>query len=741
MDGDSDLDLLVCNRVSSGAVALLRNTSTVGAISFALPDTFAVGPEPTSIFVGLLDADATLDFAVANGLTANRLTVLHGNGTGDFDDVTPEILSLTGGDTTLTSVVGADFDADGDTDLAATVLTGSAVSVFRNDETSFLATPARIPATDLAVHAAAADINQDGRIDLAVAATGFEVVRGRGSVTTFEAGEDFVAGASPVDVVVADFSGDTIPDVAVVNRGSNDVSIVLGTRCAARRLEVTQQPAEAACLQGLGPYNVEAVVEARDDGGNLACPAGHEVEAAIVTGTGTTGATLTGTANSPPRVALTDGIASFAGTTDSLTIDKAGRRYQLQFSLSTLPAVAPVISHSFTLGAQPVILGPTSFCPGFQATYAANPVEGDYDEYRWTLDGAPSPFAFTPSIVLKEPPTLSIGPHTLDLEARVDSCVLSAPTRTVQYSAWVGTTLQAVGPTTVCVDCLGGTVTPTDQGGGAVASRQWGYRTAPAGPITPIPGENGENYVVKGTDFPGPNAYYLVVTTFFACPSTGSVSDNRPVVVTAEVSTSEVQFLAVTSRGSGTIGENLLQWVNSDGLARRDLHQLEQGPGRDLGVHVPGRPRVSERGRTHLAPDAEPAGGHAGLVPRDGHGRHGLLLQRLRLRRRERAAVVARPGGQGPGLRLRPPPAREVGLLHRGHGGRTPGDRQVRRPGHVQRPHRPRGRARQRRRRLAGELGAAVADRGRALPLSGHPVRGRRVPERRRRAVRGRRPG
>ena len=143
VDGDTDLDLLVCNHVSSGAVAFLRNTSTFGAISFALPDTFAVGPEPTSIFVGPLDGNATLDFAVANALTANRLTVLHGDGTGDFDDVTPEILSLTGGDTTLTSVVGADFDGDGDTDLAATVLTGSAVSVFRNDGTSFL--PAAVP--------------------------------------------------------------------------------------------------------------------------------------------------------------------------------------------------------------------------------------------------------------------------------------------------------------------------------------------------------------------------------------------------------------------------------------------------------------------------------------------------------------------------------------------------------------------------------------------------------------------
>ena len=73
-----------------------------------------------------------------------------------------------------------------------------------------------------------------------------------------------------------------------MNRDSNDVSILLGTGCTARRLEVTQQPAEAACLTGLGPYNVQAVVEARDDGGNLACPVA-DVTAAIVPDTGTPG--------------------------------------------------------------------------------------------------------------------------------------------------------------------------------------------------------------------------------------------------------------------------------------------------------------------------------------------------------------------------------------------------------------------------------------------------------------------
>jgi hypothetical protein len=565
VDGDGDLDLLVCNNVASGQVAFLRNTSTPGSISFASAQFFAVGPAPISVFAGRLNADAFIDLAVANSTASSSVTVLYGDSLGHFDAANPRVLNLAGGDDYPTSVTGADFDGDGDIDLAATVLVGTAVSVFRNDGTSFAQPPTRIPAADAAVHAAAADLNFDGTIDLAIAATGLEVLRGQGSVASFEPGEDFVAGFSPVHVVAADFSGDGHPDLAVVNRDSSDVSILLGTGCTARRLELTQQPAEAACLTGLGPFNLQAVVEARDDGGNLACPVA-DVTASIVPNTGEPGASLTGTANSPPSVTLALGVASFTGTTNSLTLDKPGRRYQLRFSLPSLPGVPPVISHTFTLGAQPVILGPASFCPGSQGIYAADLAEGSYDEYRWTLDAAPSPFAFTPSIVLQDP--LSVGTHTLALEARVDSCTLSADPRTVWYRSWLKTTLSANGPTTVCVDCLGGTVKAEDQGGGAVVSRQWGYRTTSGAgqPVTPIVGETAGSYVVKGTDFPRPGRYHLVVATGFTCPTTPpSVSDELVIDVSAEVQTSEVQFLAVTSRGTSSVGEHLLQWVNATG--------------------------------------------------------------------------------------------------------------------------------------------------------------------------------
>ena len=55
------------------------------------------------------------------------------------------------------------------------------------------------------------------------------------------------------------------------------------------------------------------------------------------------------------------------------------------------------------------------------------------------------------------------------------------------------------------MDCIGGTIKPTELGGGAPASRQWGYRTVSgSGAITPMPGETGETYVLKGAASPAP---------------------------------------------------------------------------------------------------------------------------------------------------------------------------------------------------------------------------------------------
>jgi outer membrane protein assembly factor BamB len=305
-----------------------------------------------------------------------------------------------------------------------------------------------------------------------------------------------------------------------------------------------------SCGTGLSPYSREAVVQVLDDGGNLALCATGNVTPGIVPGTGAAGAVLGGPAFRP----VVDGEATFTGA-NALTIDRAGRRYRLSFSLA---GVSPATTRSFTLGAELAILGTPSVCPTGSATFGT---EGSYDEYAWTLDPPASPFAFTPTVVLQQPP-LSLGSHTLRVDARVDGCS-ATKNLSIYAGSLVTTTLAIQGLDTVCVDCIGGTIKPLDLGGGPAASRQWGFRTVSAGVITSMAGETGETYVLKGASFPGPGTYYVVVTTTPTCGAT-RVSTEQAVTVIAPVPGGEVQHLAASARGtSGTGGQVDLQWVNS----------------------------------------------------------------------------------------------------------------------------------------------------------------------------------
>ena len=239
VDRDGRVDLLVTNEVA-GTVTLLRNTTTVvGAITFAAPgapDVLAVGEKPTALFVADFNRDGWLDFAVSDDrlTAADRLTVRYADGLGSFSG--PVTLPLSVGDNPL-SVTGADFDGDGDIDLATAAFLTDTICIFENLGGSFSTTPIRIPAPDLTVFATAADLNRDGRRDLAVAAMSLKVLRGKGSLalaSPFEDGEDFLAGLSPAFVVVADCNRDGWPDAAVVNGGSSDVSIFLSSALRAR---------------------------------------------------------------------------------------------------------------------------------------------------------------------------------------------------------------------------------------------------------------------------------------------------------------------------------------------------------------------------------------------------------------------------------------------------------------------------------------------------------------------------
>jgi hypothetical protein len=92
--------------------------------------------------------------------------------------------------------------------------------------------PAILPFGSNAVFLAKGDFNQDGKMDLVIATQGsydrpaqghtndlLSILAGKGD-GTFQAVSDFLAGTNPVFVVVADLNGDGKADLAVANQGS-----------------------------------------------------------------------------------------------------------------------------------------------------------------------------------------------------------------------------------------------------------------------------------------------------------------------------------------------------------------------------------------------------------------------------------------------------------------------------------------------------------------------------------------
>jgi predicted NUDIX family NTP pyrophosphohydrolase len=239
-NGDGVADLAVANESSNSVSVLLGN----GDGSFQPPRTFGAGNGPTSVAVGDFNGDGVADVAVANGgsypyYRDGSISILLGRGDGSFTAVQ----TIAAGDTPA-SIAIADFDGNGTSDL---VIVNSGYWVddpeggydFVADTTSRLflgngdgtfGSDAVLEVGSAPAWVAVADFNEDGLPDLAVAnfnSNDVSVLLGNGD-GSFQAAQDFGAGNFPHSVAVGDFNGDGLQDLAVANAYSANVSVLLG---------------------------------------------------------------------------------------------------------------------------------------------------------------------------------------------------------------------------------------------------------------------------------------------------------------------------------------------------------------------------------------------------------------------------------------------------------------------------------------------------------------------------------
>lgn len=232
--GAGILDAAVANFEEDTVTVMLGN----GDGTFATSD-FASGTKPYAVISADFDGDGNADLAVANS-GSNDITILFGDGTGDF----PSSATYPVG-TTPYSLTSGDFDGDGFIDIAVANLNSGNVSILIGDGAgTFVPTsPAVFPAGNSPASIVAADFYFDEvdefdvpivKDELAVADSRSNTVsilslkKNLDSTYTMTTANQYTVGSTPLALVTGDFNGDGMPDIAVANANSANVSILLG---------------------------------------------------------------------------------------------------------------------------------------------------------------------------------------------------------------------------------------------------------------------------------------------------------------------------------------------------------------------------------------------------------------------------------------------------------------------------------------------------------------------------------
>ena len=127
-----------------------------------------------------------------------------------------------------------DLNGDGKEDLAVACRDSDNVAVLLGNGDGTFTGVAGSPfaAGDAPVSVAMGDLNGDGAPDLAVAnnfSNNVSILLGNGQGSFVEAADSpFAVGSSPASLAMGDFDGDGIPDLAVANTFSDDVSVLMG---------------------------------------------------------------------------------------------------------------------------------------------------------------------------------------------------------------------------------------------------------------------------------------------------------------------------------------------------------------------------------------------------------------------------------------------------------------------------------------------------------------------------------
>ena len=228
--GDGKPDIIAGGETQT-TLQLLKNN---GSGTFSKSTTLTAGVDPVAVAAADLNHDGKLDVISAN-TSDNSLSVFLGNNNGTFGTV--KTTPLLANSEPFCSLVAADFDGDGKIDVVAMQNGESQIAILWGKGDGTFETPKYVDTGTDPRDVVAADMNGDGRTDIVVATDNFGTTDSNGNAggvdvflnsgnRQFNAYQQFTAHDGPQGVAAADFNEDGKLDLVTANFFSDDSSVI-----------------------------------------------------------------------------------------------------------------------------------------------------------------------------------------------------------------------------------------------------------------------------------------------------------------------------------------------------------------------------------------------------------------------------------------------------------------------------------------------------------------------------------